>query len=314
MRKKYLSVATFLILVLLVTFFSQGCAPQVAQPISGEVVTDDLGREVCLASIPQKIISLAPSNTEILFALGLGNRVIGVTEFCNYPPEIETLKLKGQLQIIGGFTNPDFEKIIALNPDLILATKIHEKEVIPKLQSRGFTVFALHAENIEETLVDIDKVGQITGATEQAGELINQMGEKITALEYLVRDLPEVRVLFVTWHEPLYTAGSGTIPHNLIDRAGGNNIFQDLTGHITVDLEAIINRNPQIILAASGHGSAYDKPYTWAKEEPRLAYTAARLNNRVYLIDTDTVSRSGPRLVAALEALTRLIHPEVFND
>jgi len=302
-----------LALVLVVTCFAPACVSETPAPALGNTVTDGLGREVHIGGIPQRIISLSPSNTEILFALGLGDRIIGVTEFCDYPPEAETLKAEGKLAVVGGFSTPDFEKVIALNPDLILASRIHQNEVTPKLEARGFAVFTLAAENIDDVLVDIVKVGEITGQEQQASELTNQMRGRITEMGNRVKGLPKPRVFFITWHDPLFTAGSETIVNSLIERAGGVNIFQDLTGYKAVDLEAVIGRNPQVIIACTGHGSARNKPFIWAKEEPRLRETAARRDNQVYLIDADIVTRAGPRIIDALEDFTRLIHPEVFD-
>jgi len=312
MKHKWL--IPLLALVLVVTCLALACASETPPPALGKTVTDDLGREIHIDGIPQRIISLSPSNTEVLFALGLGDRVIGVTEFCDYPPEAEALKAEGKLTVVGGFSTPDFEKVIALNPDLILASTIHQKEVTPKLEARGFTVFTLAAENIDGVLVDIAKVGEITGEEQQATELTDHLRGRITEMGNRVKGLPEPRVFFIIWHDPLFTAGSETIVNSLIERAGGVNIFQDLTEYKTVDLEAVIGRNPQVIIACTGHGSARNKPLIWAEEEPRLRETAALRDNRVYLVDADLVTRTGPRVIDALEDLTRLIHPEVFDE
>ena len=274
---------------------------------SGAVV-DDLGRSVNIEKLPQRIVSLAPSNTEILFALGLGDKVVGVTEYCDYPPEaLEKEK-------IGGFSTPDIEKIIALQPDLILAADIHREEIIPALEEKGLTVFALAPENLDGILEDIQIVGKITGKEEKASELVTRMGERIKAITDKTKDLEgKPRVFYITWHDPLYSAGSETTIHELIEKAGGENIFQDITGYKTIDLELVIARDPQVIIACTGHGEARNKPLNWAKEEPRLGVTEARKNNRVYQIDADLVSRSGPRVVDALEQFAQFIHREIFG-
>lgn len=271
-------------------------------------VVDDLGRSVNIEKIPQRIVSLAPSNTEILFALGLREKVVGVTEHCNYPPEAL------DKEKIGGFSTPDIEKVVALQPDLILAADIHSKEVIPALEERGLTVFALVPENLDGTLEDIQMAGEITGKEEEASELVKQMENRIKVITDKTENLQErPNVFYITWHEPLWTSGSGTFIHELIDKAGGVNIFQDVIEHKAVDIELVIARNPEIIIACSGHGEAKDEPFEWAKSEPRLQAIEARKNNRIHQIDADLVSRSGPRIIDALEWFAYFIHPEIFG-
>lgn len=283
------------------------CSPINPTPTAG--VVDDLGRSVNIEEIPQRIVSLAPANTEILFALGLGEKVVGVTDHCNYPPEAV------DKEKVGGFSTPAIEKIIALQPDLILAADIHKEEVIADLEERGLTVFALVPENLDGVLRDIQVVGEITGKEEEASELVNQMENRIKAITDKTKDLQErPRVFYITWHDPLWTSGSGTFIHELIEKAGGVNIFQDVTEHKAVDIELVIARNPEVIIACTGHGEARDEPFGWAKSEPRLGATEARKNQKVYQIDADLVSRSGPRIVDALEWLAYFIHPEIFGE
>lgn len=282
------------------------CSP--ANPTAPGAVVDGLGRSVNIEGIPQRIVSLAPSNTEILFALGLGEKVVGVTEYCNYPPEALNKEK------IGGYSTPDIEKIIALQPDLILANSIHAEEVIPALEQIGLTVFALAAENVDGILEDIRMVGKITGSEDEASKLATEMENRIEAITDVTKSLEErPRVFYITWHDPLFSVGSETTIQELVQKAGGANIFQDMTGHKTVDLEEVIARDPQIIIACTGHGSAKAEPLEWAKEEPRLGVTEARKSNRIYQIDADLVSRTGPRIVDALEEFAWFIHPEVFG-
>ena len=297
----------FLVLSLLsIALMLPACSP--ANPTAPGAVIDDLGRSVNIEGIPERIVSLAPSNTEILFALGLGEKVVGVTEYCNYPPEALNKEK------IGGYSTPDIEKIIALQPDLILANSIHAEEVIPALEEIGLTVFALAAENVDGILEDIRMVGKITGSEDEASKLATEMENRIEAITDVTKDLEErPRVFYITWHDPLFSVGSETTIQELVEKAGGANIFQDITGHGTVDLEEVIARDPQIIIACTGHGSAKAEPLEWAKEEPRLGVTEARKSNRIYQIDADLISRTGPRIVDALEEFAWFIHPELFG-
>ena len=267
-----------------------------------------MGRVVNIKEIPQRIISLSPSNTEILFALGLGEKVVGVTEYCNHPPEAL------DKEKVGGYSTTDIEKIIALQPDLIVADDIHKEETIPALEEKGLTVFALMPGNLDGVLTDIQMVGKITGKEKEAFELMTQMESRIEAITDKTENLQEKpRVFYITWHDPLWTSGSETFIHELIEKAGGVNIFQDVIEHKTVDIELVIARNPEVIIACSGHGEAEDEPFGWAKSEPSLQTTEARMNNRIHQIDADIVSRTGPRIVEALEECSRFINPEIFG-
>ncbi len=305
-RQIFTKVVKCLLVLLSIALVLIACTP--AEPAPPGFVVDDLGRSVNIEKIPQRIVSLAPSNTEILFALGLGEKVVGVTEFCNYPPEVL------DKEKIGGFSTPDIEKIIALQPDLILAASIHAKEIIPALEERGLTVFALAPRNLDGILEDIGVVGKITGREKEAFELVAQMESRIEAVTDKIKGLERPRVFYITWHEPLWSVGSETHHQELIEKAGGVNIFQDITGYKMVALETAIARDPQVIIACTGHGEAKGKPFEWAKTEPRLGVTEARKNNRVYQIDAYLVSRDGPRIVDALEWFAYFIHPEVFGE
>ncbi|MBE9514205.1 MAG: cobalamin-binding protein [Chloroflexi bacterium] len=298
-------VGGFVVLVV-VGFVLVGCSP--SEPTSAGAFVDDLGRPVSIEEVPQTIVSLAPSNTEILFALGLGDKVVGVTKHCDYPQEAS------EKQKIGGYSTPDLEKIVALQPDLILASSIHEKEVIPSLEEMGFTVFALEPGNLAGIMKGMRVIGVITGREEKADEAIAGMEGRVSAITDETENLETVPgVLYITWHDPLWSVGSGNIIHELIDKAGGMNIFQDITGHKVVSLEAVILRNPDVIIACSGHGEAKDKPFQWVREESRLGVIEARKNSRIYEVDADLVNRAGPRAVDALEWFAYFIHPELFD-
>jgi iron complex transport system substrate-binding protein len=283
-----------------------GCAQQ-SPP--GNIV-DGLGRSVTIDKIPQRIVSLAPSNTEILFALGLGDKVVGVTEYCNYPQEAMT-KPK-----VGGFSNVDIEKVVSLEPDLVLATHIHGKTVIPALEKLGLTVVAITPGSLNEVLDSITLVGKITGQSREASKLINDLGTRIEAVMDKTRILSpdqKPRVFYITWHDPLMTAGTETLADDVISSAGGQNIAYDISGDKAINLETVIYRDPQVIVASVGMGSGEDLPWQYVQTEPRLENTQALLNDRVYKIDGDVIHRPGPRIVDALEQMAQFIHPELFK-
>ena len=285
------------------------CLSCAQQSPPGNIV-DGLGRSVTIDKIPQRIVSLAPSNTEILFALGLGDKVVGVTEYCNYPQEAMT-KPK-----VGGFSNVDIEKVVSLEPDLVLATHIHGKTVIPALEKLGLTVVALTPGSLNEVLDSITLVGKITGQSKEASKLINDLGTRIEAVADKTRNLSpdqKPRVFYITWHDPLMTAGTETLADDVISKAGGQNIAYDISGDKAIDLETVIYRDPQVIVASVGMGAGEDLPWQYVQTEPRLKITQALLNNRVYKIDGDLIHRPGPRIVDALEQMAQFIHPELFK-
>lgn len=299
-RKYFFIMATLSILLCL------GCAPK-SPP--GNIV-DGLGRSVTIDKIPQRIVSLAPSNTEILFALGLGDKVIGVTEYCNYPQEAMT-KPK-----VGGFSNVDIEKVVSIEPDLVLATHIHGKTVIPALEKLGLTVVALTPGSLNEVFDSITLVGKLTGQSREASKLVNDLRTRIEAVADETRNLSpdqKPRVFYITWHDPLMTAGTETLADDVISSAGGQNIAYDISGDKAINLETVIYRDPQVIVASVGMGSGKDLPWQYVQTEPRLENTQALLNDRVYKIDGDVIHRPGPRIVDALEQMARFIHPEVFK-
>jgi len=284
-----------------------------ANEVRSVALTDDLGRVVIVPQEPERIISLSPSNTEILFSLGLEGRVVGVTEYCNYPPQIEGLKNGGQLVVVGGYKDPDVEKILSLSPDLVLASEIQSSTAIPILQEAGVPTFAVCSNNISGVLRAIKKVGLITGTDARASELVDSMQSRITAVSEKVDSFQRSRVLFVLWHDPLQTAGNGTVQDEMIEMAGGSNIFHDLAGYPQIDPEAVVQKNPEIIITVEGTGERRDDPLLWAKTDDDIIDTDARENSRIYQAKGDLIARAGPRIVDALEMIAGMIHPEALS-
>ncbi len=293
------------LLALLAVISLPACAPQESARPGETSIIDQLGRTVPLKGIPQRIVSLAPGNTEILFALGLGDRVVGVTTYDNYPPEAS------EKEKVGGFSTPDLEKVVALAPDLIVAAPIHEKEVIPALERHGLTVLSLAPETLDEVIQAIELTGIATGTGEAAQRLAGTMKGKINIISQATANLSRPRVFYIVWHEPLMAAGKNTFIDELITKAGGANIIDNLSQYPTVDLELVLQRNPEILICNSGHGSGGDSPFQWAQSEPRLKDVAARQTGCVYEINADFVNRAGPRIVDGLEQMLRFLHPDI---
>jgi len=273
-------------------------------------ITDQIGRVVKLEKVPERIVSLAPSNTEILFALGLGDKVVGVTEYCDYPPEAK------EKEKVGGYSDANTERIVALNPDLILIEDIHTDEVLPALENLGLTVITIDPRNLDEVLESIILLGEITGKDEEASQLVTEMRNRISVITDKTSKLTQAerpRVFYVIWHDPLMTVGTDTRIHELIEKAGGLNIIQDTEGYPAISLETLVEANPQVIIVGSGMGEGADLPFQFASTEPRLENVDARINGRVYEIHTDIVGRPTPRMIDGLEQLAKFIHPELLS-
>jgi iron complex transport system substrate-binding protein len=306
---RYLKV--FLPLVLCLAIFpGLGCSNQVNTPISTSIeVIDQLGRTVKLEKTPHRIISLSPANTEILYALGLADRVVAVTDYDNYPPEVK------QKESIGDFSTPNLEKVVSLSPDLVIASPIHEEQVIPQLETKGINVMALTPATLDEVLAAITLVGKVTGVENKASDLVTGMQKRIKAVVDKTGGLaPENRpkVFFIIWHDPLMASGLNTFHDELIKKAGGVNMVTD-EGYPSISLEIVVQSDPDVILAGVGMGEGMDAPLKFAQEEPRLRDIAARKNNRIYGVNSDITDRAGPRIIDALEEFAQLIHPELFK-
>ena len=270
-------------------------------------VTDMAGREVTIPSEPQRIVSLAPSITEILYALGLGDRVAGVTEFCNYPPEA-TQKPK-----VGGFSDVSMEKLLEAQPDLVLAASIHMAQVLPELEKLGLTVMVIDARDFPGVLESIQLVGKATGVEKNAEALVAQMQERADKVALAVKDRPRPRV-FWELDPTLWTVGPGSFVQDLIERAGGQNIAANAEmAWVQLSAEAIIAADPEVIFLA-------DHPWGESAEtvKARAGWEkiSAVVNGRIVELtqeQTDIVSRPGPRVVDALELIARALHPDAFQ-
>lgn len=274
-------------------------------------VTDDLGRTIKIEKLPQRIVSLAPSNTEIIYALGLEDRLVGTTDYCDYP---EGAKTKPR---VASYIAPDMEKLVRIQPDLIIAEAVHEKTVLPALEKLGFTVIVTSAKSLDTILHDITLIGQINGKSKAASHLVANMTRRIEAVVSKTQNLTteqRPRVLYVVWHNPIWTMGRNTFTDDLIHKAGGVNVFaNDFEKSRVVSLEAVIAKNPQIIIV-SGMGTTGDLIYNSIIREQRLGSVDAFVNNRIYKIsDANIIERPGPRIVDGLEEVAKLIHPEIFG-
>lgn len=274
-------------------------------------LTDDLGRQITLASSPRRIVSLAPSNTERLFAVGAGETVVGVTLVDTYPPEVAAIPK------VGGFVpkSISIETIVSLKPDLVLAAGAIQRPAIEALERLGLAVVALEdPESLDSVYTALRLIGRLTGRATRALEVIASMQERLARVQTAVATLaPNQRhtVFYEVYDAPLMTVGRGTIIGQMLEMAGGINIFADLPGRYPqVSAEEVVQRNPACILGLKGHKTSLTP--TQMRQRPGWAGITAVQQQCVHLLDDDTVARPGPRLAEALEAMTRALYPHLL--
>jgi len=294
-------------IVLLILFVSMvtGCQAQF-QP---GTYTDDTGREVVIDQLPQRIISFGPSITEILFALGLEDKVVGVGDYSDYP---EAAQLKPK---IGNAFSPSLEKIVELDPDLVFTVK--QEQLNMELDALGIKFIVLDPEDIDGILEDIELVGEITGTKKRAGELIKDMQDSISQVLAQVKDAAKARVFFIVDATDLtlpWTAGTGSFIDALITMAGGENIAAQTPGAwVQFSLEQIVGSAPDIIIIQTMPGGIPTVSKEALEQHPVWGEMAAVKQGQTRFIDGDLISRPGPRIVQGLEEMVKIIHPEQFE-
>jgi iron complex transport system substrate-binding protein len=255
-------------------------------------IVDGAGREVLLTERPRRILSGTPSCTEILFAVGAGDQVVGVTRWCNYP---EAAKEK---EDIGDIVPLNVEKVLARNPDLVLLQRLNGKEALDKLEELGIPVLVLEADSFTGILEAITMVGEATGHRAEAEELAFDLAGRLAAVKAKARK--NLKVLILLSGESLWTAGPGSFLDEAVALAGGQNVAYDLDGSWgEISLEVIIKRNPDVIITSS--------PVELVYGNGLLSTLAAVEKRQVYQVDGDAFHRAGPRLFAVLEELSGLL-------
>ncbi|MDI6727203.1 MAG: cobalamin-binding protein [Smithellaceae bacterium] len=265
---------------------------------------DDLGRRITLAKPPERIVSLAPNVTEILFALGLGGRVVGVTTFCNYPPEVS------QITRIGGFVNPSLEAIVSLQPDLIIGTADgNKRETVEQLERLNLPVYIINPSSLEGVFSSLIKIGDLTGQGKNAQKLVESQRKRLARVEEKTRGKDRPMVFLQIGLEPIVTAGKDTVFTELIELAGGRNVFdQARTRYPRLGIEAVIRERPEIIIVTSMEGAEdFSKARRFWRRWPGIP---AVKNDRIFRIDPDMINRPSPRIIDALDILTDLFHPD----
>ena len=266
---------------------------------------DDIGRKIYLAKVPTRIISTAPSVTEMLFAIGLDQEIVGVTQFCDYPPAART---KPKI----GYSNPNIESILALKPDLVIAPRESLRvDMLGQLDRLKIPTFILEAKIVEDIPSHIQTLGRMFDRSPAADRVATGMRERIAEIRKRIQTLPRPRLLYVLNSQPLISVGPGSFIHQLIELAGGTNVAAAAkSAYPRLNMEDVLKEDPQIILfpVGSSEGIPDEEQQVWRK----WTTVSAVQHGRVLRISADLLNRPGPRIIDGLEVLARLVHPDVF--
>jgi len=269
------------------------------------VFRDSLGRNVEVPFVPKRIVSLAPNITEMIYFLGLGERLVGVTRFSYFPKEAQK-KPK-----VGVYTGVNIEKVVTLSPDLVIATADgNKREDVEMLEEAGIPVYVVNPRKVNQVLDTIERLGQICGVTDRAKHLVNCLRERVTKVMKAVRNRERPLVLLVINVKPLISVNQSTIHHDIIKLAGGRNMTGDQSiTYPILSMEEVIRKGPDVIIISSmERGGEFERA---RKEWFQWSTLPAIQRGRVYLIDSDLIDRAAPRIVTGLEEMARLIHPEI---
>jgi iron complex transport system substrate-binding protein len=269
---------------------------------------DDTGREVAVPQPVRRIVSLAPNLTETLFALGLGDHVVGVTDFCDYPPEAATR------EHVGGPVTPNLEKIAQLRPDLVLATRSggNRLSTVQSLETVGLAVFATDPHTVDEVIASAERLGEIADAPEQGRIVAERLRGRLREVAGQVADSKPVPVLLVVWPDPLITVGRDTFIADALRRAGAENVIQTAQDWPNASLEEVARLQPQYLLFASDHSEETERQIAELRGRTGWKGLRAVLDGRIILL-SEAIARPAPRLVDEIERLARALHPDRFS-
>lgn len=268
-------------------------------------VEDGLGNKVTIQNKPWKIVSLAPSHTEILYTLELGNKIVGVDNNSDYP---EDTKNKEK---VGDYLSVNVEKIIELGPDLVIQYGPGDENVNARIREAGIAILSYEPESIDEVINLMLELGKITDTVATAKMETIVMQSKLEYITNTVKDAEKTKVFYEVWNDPLMTAGPGTFLDELITLAGGENIAKDAQeGYPIYDIEQLIEKDPEVYLSAK---DSEEKTVESIKNRSGFEGINAIKNDRVYLLEPNIISRPGPRIVDGLEIIAKSLHPELFK-
>lgn len=290
---------TFVALMAIAVF--TGCRAPASTTASHRMI-DGLGREVLMPASPGRIVSLAPSVTATIVALGLGEHLVGVTSFCTLPPEL------GGVARIGGMLNPSLEALRALRPDLLLATSSgNDPALASQARALGLPLYTVHTPDVDGTLQAIEKLAGALGEAARGRSLAARLSKRLQAVRDRFRGNRLPRVLFLVWGDPLVAPGRGAFLTDTLARAGADSVTSDAEGSWpSFSLESLIARAPEVILTTEKNAGVLDR----LRRDPVWTGVPAVRQGRLYLVG-EAIEQPGPEMVDGIEEVARLLHPDI---
>ncbi len=297
--------------ILAVSLFACGSAiaaqaggERAALPMTREL-TDEIGRRVQVPREANRVVSLAPNLTEIVFALGDGNHLAGDTDFCDYPPEAL------QKPHVGGPVNPSLEAIVALKPEVVLATSINRRETVSALERLGLPVFVTDPHSVDQMIATVEHIGSALGVQKSAAAVAGDLRGRLSDLDRRLAGAPPRRVLFIVWTDPLISVGRDTFIADALRRAGGNSVVETTAEWPHVSLEEVVRLQPEVLVFASAHAGDTRRDIEDLRARPGWKDLAAIQRGNIVVV-SDAINRPAPRMVDAVEHLARALHPDAF--
>jgi iron complex transport system substrate-binding protein len=274
--------------------------------------TDELGREITIEKEVERIITLSPGMTEVIYALGLEDKLVAVSSACDYPKEAL------EKDDVGRIDEPNLEKIVALEPDLVIAESVTKIESLNRLTELGIKNIGFKPDSINDTINMIEDIANLTSAKKAGDKITAEMKNEYQSLKTLVgKQLEENerrRVFYEIWSDPLYTAGKGTFIDSLIADAGGYNIAREAEGSWpTYNLESLIAADPEVYIS-SAHSTPNGLTLDELRERDIFREISAFKNDRLYLVDQDLVNRPSPRIIEGYQEFIQAIFPELKEE
>ena len=282
-------------------------AQSAAATLAFREVVDETGRTVRIPQPVRRIVSLAPSLTETVYALGLQDRLVGDTDYCDYPADAQK-KTK-----VGGAINPSLEKIAALHPDLVLVTSLNRFDTVHALDELGISSYGTDPHTVNEIITSTRRLADVLGVSEAGAAVAEDMQHRLAALQQRIGGLPPKRVLFVVWTQPLISVGKSTFIADALRHAGAVSIVDSAQDWPQVNLEEVARLQPEFLVFANSHSEAVPQELETLATLPAWRILDA-VSDRRYAVISDAVNRPAPRIVSAIEELARQLHPEAFVE
>lgn len=283
-------------------------------------VIDANGRTVTTSEAPTRIVSCSPSMTEIVYALGIGDHLVAVTDYCDWPADVNSRKANGSLAVAGGYFTPSIEGIIAAEGDLIMIDKGVQAQIdmLPQLDGADLKYIVLDKGlTFEEVYETIMMVGEICWAKDEAKDLIDSMNDRLENIDELIGDVEMTTLSFAVWLDPIYPSGSGTFAADVMSHAKGLNVYANLTGWPEVAVDSMLDLDPDYLVVSMMYlPTSGEEIISDLENDTIWSELSAVQNKRVYIMtgQADNVfSRPGPRMVDAVELLAQILHPEAFD-